>query len=435
MRKFTKAAGIFDFSAVGDVREIIHMNMNNTPVGERVHIGIFGRRNAGKSSLLNALTGQELAVVSPVKGTTTDPVQKAMELLPLGPVVFIDTPGLDDEGELGKQRMEKSRRVIRRCDIALLVIGADEDSMVQDRELLREFQERGIPFLVLLNKADLLCAENTEEWTVEPRRQQLAGQLGVSADLLLCVSARTGQGIRELKEALPGRLPQQKERSLIRDLLSPGDVVVLVVPIDESAPKGRLILPQQQVIRDLLEGEAVSVVTRETMLEQTLASLGRAPRLVVTDSQVFERVAKMVPQDTPLTSFSILMSRYKGDLAVQIAGAKAVEDLQDGDRVLICEGCTHHRQCEDIGTVKMPRWISEYTKKELQFSFSSGGEFPKDLTPYALVVHCGGCMLNAREMADRIAEGEARGVPITNYGVIIAYMHGILDRVTASVLY
>lgn len=417
------------------------MSMNTTPSGERIHIGIFGKRNAGKSSLINAVTGQSLAIVSDIKGTTTDPVKKAMELLPLGPVVLIDTPGLDDQGALGQERIKKARQALHQSDIALVVADGQElmtcmpedgeeaswqEHLRLEKDLFGEISERKIPGLFVVNKADLWSVQDEAG---EKIRKKLSSFLGITEKQILFCSAAKGFGISELKETMGHLLDEgKKEPVLIRDLLKTGDLVVLVVPIDSAAPKGRLILPQQQVIRDALEAGAIPVVTRETELVQTLGSLSKPPRLVVTDSQAFERVAKETPREIPLTSFSILMARYKGDLAVQAAGARAIEDLQDGDKVLIAEGCTHHRQCEDIGTVKMPRWIRQYTGKDLQFVFTSGTEFPEDLSEYALVVHCGGCMLNPREMEHRIARGAAENVPITNYGVMIAYIHGILDR-------
>lgn len=402
------------------------MSINETPSGERLHIGIFGRRNAGKSSLINAITGQDLAIVSNVKGTTTDPVKKAMELLPLGPVVLIDTPGLDDEGLLGQKRMEKALQTLRQTDIVILTIPADAALDGLEKTLIQEAKKRGLPFFVVLNKTDLLA----DKKQIEEKEKEIAQALAIPLDVIVAVSAGKNEGIHALKEKLATGIPKEQERPLIRDLLSPGDLVVLVVPIDSAAPKGRLILPQQQVIRDSLEVGAVPVVTRDSELAQALQSLGKKPRLIVTDSQVFGAVAKIVPKDIPLTSFSILMARYKGDLEVQIAGAKAIETLQDGDTVLISEGCTHHRQCDDIGTVKMPRWIKEYTGKDLQFAFTSGGEFPKDLSAYAMVVHCGGCTLPLQEMRYRISYGAKQEVAITNYGVMIAYIHGILPRVT-----
>lgn len=402
------------------------MSINETPSGERLHIGIFGRRNAGKSSLINAITGQDLAIVSDVKGTTTDPVKKAMELLPLGPVVLIDTPGLDDEGLLGQKRMEKALQALRQTDIVILTIPADAALDGLEKTLLQEAKKRGLPFFVALNKTDLLA----DKKQIEEKEKEIAQALSIPLDVIVAVSADKNEGIHALKEKLANGIPKEQERPLIRDLLSPGDLVVLVVPIDSAAPKGRLILPQQQVIRDSLEAGAVPVVTRDSELAQALSSLGKKPRLIVTDSQVFGAVAKIVPKDIPLTSFSILMARYKGNLEVQIAGAKAIETLQDGDTVLISEGCTHHRQCDDIGTVKMPRWIKEYTGKDLHFAFTSGGEFPKDLSPYAMVVHCGGCTLPLQEMRYRISYGAKQEVAITNYGVMIAYIHGILPCVT-----
>lgn len=402
------------------------MSINETPSGERLHIGIFGRRNAGKSSLINAITGQDLAIVSNVKGTTTDPVKKAMELLPLGPVVLIDTPGLDDEGLLGQKRMEKALQALRQTDVVILTIPADAALEGLEKTLLQEAKKRGLPFFVVLNKTDLLA----DKKQIEEKEKEIAQALSIPLDVIVAVSADKNEGIYALKEKLANGIPKEQERLLIHDLLSPGDLVVLVVPIDSAAPKGRLILPQQQVIRDSLEAGAVPVVTRDSELAQALQSLGKKPRLIVTDSQVFGSVAKIVPRDIPLTSFSILMARYKGDLEVQIAGARAIETLQDGDTVLISEGCTHHRQCDDIGTVKMPRWIKEYTGKDLQFAFTSGGEFPKDLSPYAMVVHCGGCTLPLQEMRYRISYGSKQEVAITNYGVMIAYIHGILPRVT-----
>lgn len=402
------------------------MSINETPSGERLHIGIFGRRNAGKSSLINAITGQDLAIVSDVKGTTTDPVKKAMELLPLGPVVLIDTPGLDDEGLLGQKRMEKALQTLRQTDVVILTIPADAALDGLEKTLIQEAKKRGLPFFVVLNKTDLLA----DKKQIEEKEKEIAQALAIPLDVIVAVSVGKNEGIHALKEKLATGIPKEQERPLIRDLLSPGDLVVLVVPIDSAAPKGRLILPQQQVIRDSLEAGAVPVVTRDSELAQALQSLGKKPRLIVTDSQVFGAVAKIVPKDIPLTSFSILMARYKGDLEVQIAGARAIETLQDGDTVLISEGCTHHRQCDDIGTVKMPRWIKEYTGKDLHFAFTSGGEFPKDLSPYAMVVHCGGCTLPLQEMRYRITYGAKQEVAITNYGVMIAYIHGILPRVT-----
>ena len=390
------------------------MSLNDTPSGERVHIAFFGRRNAGKSSLVNAFTGQDLAIVSDVKGTTTDPVYKAMELLPLGPVEIIDTPGIDDEGALGQLRVQKTRQVLNKTDLAILAADAAQPLGRAEEELLELIRSRGIPYLLAWNKADLLdSVPETEENAV-------------------WVSALTGFHIRELKEkaaALAGR--EDPKRPLIADLLAPGDTAVLVVPIDKAAPKGRLILPQQQTIRDVLDAGASALVCRDTELAETLKALRRPPRIVVTDSQAFGRVAKIVPPEVPLTSFSILMARYKGDLALTAAGARAVYGLRDGDKVLVAEGCTHHRQCEDIGTVKLPRWIREKTGVQPDFTFCSGRDYPDDLTPYRLVVHCGGCTLGGREMKYRQRAAADQGVPITNYGILIASLNGILPRTLA----
>ena len=407
------------------------MGMNETPSGERIQIGIFGKTNAGKSSLINAITGQDLAIVSQVKGTTTDPVKKAMELLPLGPVVLIDTPGLDDESTLGQQRMEKSIQMLRMSDIAIFVVDVCDCDWHLEKELLQQAKEKNQAYLVVINKTDQLEGNSNAPEILKKREKELVDFLEISKESICAVSARENKGIYELKEDIAHLAPQEKEHPLVRDLLSPKDVVVLVVPIDSAAPKGRLILPQQQTIRDVLEAGAIPVVTRETELIDTLGALRDKPRLVITDSQAFKQVAKQVPGDVPLTSFSILMARYKGDLTTQIEGAKAIEHLQDGDVVLISEGCTHHRQCGDIGTEKMPRWISEYTGKKLEYRFTSGGEFPRNLSSYAMVVHCGGCTLPAKEMRYRIAQGAEQEVPITNYGVMIAYIHGILPRVVA----
>ncbi len=387
------------------------MSLNATPSGERVHIGFFGRRNAGKSSVVNAFTGQELSVVSEVKGTTTDPVLKSMELLPLGPVVIMDTPGFDDEGALGELRVKKTKQVLNRADCAVLVVDATVGLTPVDRELLSLFREKNLPYLIAYNKSDLAAAPGELE---EPG---------------LLVSAKTGENIHELKERVARLVDREgPQPHLVADLLAPGDLVVLVVPIDSAAPKGRLILPQQQTIRDILEARAVSVVTGVEELPQILQSLGKAPRLVITDSQAFGAVNKLVPRQIPLTSFSILMARYKGTLDQSAAGAAQLDQLQDGDKVLLSEGCTHHRQCEDIGTVKIPRWLREYTGKDLVLEHSSGRDFPEDLSPYRLIIHCGGCMLGEREMAYRQKTAQDAGVPFTNYGMAIAQMHGILQR-------
>ena len=386
------------------------MSMNNTPTGDRVHIGFFGRRNAGKSSVVNAVTGQDLAVVSDVKGTTTDPVSKAMELLPLGPVMIIDTPGFDDEGELGLLRIKKTRQVLNKTDIAILVVDASEGQKDCDRQLIQLFKDKEIPYIIVNNKTDLL-----QEVPADTEQE-------------IYVSALRGEKIFELKERMARLKQEETQKSIIADKLNPGDFVVLVVPIDKAAPKGRLILPQQQTIRDILEANAVSIVVKETELEHTLASLGKKPALVITDSQVFRSVSKLVPEKIPLTSFSILLARYKGLLEDAVFGAAAVENLKDGDTVLIAEGCTHHRQCDDIGTVKIPNWLSKYTGKDIKIKSCSGMEFPDDLSPYAMVIHCGGCMLNEREVRYRTKCAVDQGVPITNYGTLIAYMNGILPR-------
>lgn len=386
------------------------MSLNATPSGERVHIGLFGNRNAGKSSIINAITGQKLSIVSDTAGTTTDPVYKAMELLPLGPVMLIDTPGVDDEGELGQLRVEKSLEVLGKTDIALLITGSHPLSPMEEM-LIENFKTRKVPYLVVRNKADLL--------------ETVPDSVGENE---IYVSALTGMGIVALKERIAALKPKETEKHIISDLLSPLDLIVLVVPIDESAPKGRLILPQQQTIRDILEAGAIAVVVKDTELEDTLKKLGTKPKLVITDSQVFGTVAKIVPEDILLTSFSILMARYKGTLDATVAGVRSVKDLQDGDTVLISEGCTHHRQCQDIGTVKIPRLLQKFTEKNLNFAFTSGREFPQDLSPYALVVHCGGCTLNEKEMLSRQQRTTAQGIPFTNYGIFLAMGSDILDR-------
>lgn len=396
------------------------MGLNDKVSAERVHIGFFGLRNAGKSSVVNAVTGQSLSLVSETKGTTTDPVQKAMELLPIGPVVIIDTPGIDDVGTLGEMRVKRALQVLDKTDIAILVVDADKGLQQADQELLKLFEEKKIPHITVYNKSDLLATVPSL-----PEKQPKKNDA-------IYVSAKNGDQIYELKERI-GALTKAAsakadEKRILADLIQPEDVVVLVVPIDSAAPKGRLILPQQQTIRDVLESGAISVVTRETELPQTLRALGKKPALVITDSQAFQKVNADTPADVPLTSFSILFARYKGDLKEAVHGAAQLDKLQNGDTVLISEGCTHHRQCGDIGTVKLPNWIRNYTGKELSFEFTSGGEFPEDLSPYALVVHCGGCMLNDREMKARIARAVAQIVPITNYGICIAQVHGILKR-------
>lgn len=396
------------------------MGLNDKVSAERVHIGFFGLRNAGKSSVVNAVTGQSLSLVSETKGTTTDPVQKAMELLPIGPVVIIDTPGIDDVGTLGEMRVKRALQVLDKTDIAILVVDADKGLQQADQELLTLFEGKKIPHITVYNKSDLLATVPSL-----PEKQPEKNDA-------IYVSAKNGDQIYELKERI-GALTKAAsakadEKRILADLIQPEDVVVLVVPIDSAAPKGRLILPQQQTIRDVLESGAISVVTIETELPQTLRSLAKKPALVITDSQAFQKVNADTPADVPLTSFSILFARYKGDLKEAVHGAAQLDKLQNGDTVLISEGCTHHRQCGYIGTVKLPNWIRNYTGKELSFEFTSGGEFPEDLSPYALVVHCGGCMLNDREMKARIARAVAQNVPITNYGICIAQVHGILKR-------
>ena len=396
------------------------MGMNQTPSSERVHISFFGKRNAGKSSVINAVTGQDLAIVSSVMGTTTDPVYKTMELLPLGPVMVIDTPGIDDEGELGALRIRKSYQVLNKTDIAILVIDSTAGKGEEELELIHRFHKKGIPYLIVYNKIDLLSTEKIKDLAMSVR----AGEV--------LVSASDGMNIQELKEKIASLKPEDTHKyPLIQDLIDPLDLVILVVPIDKAAPKGRLILPQQQTIRDILERGALSLVVRDTELKSTLdhfLAQGVCPKLVVTDSQAFARVSKAVPENITLTSFSILFSRYKGELEIQLKGIAALSSIEDGDRILIAEGCTHHRQCGDIGTCKMPEWIRNYTGKKPVFEFTSGTEFPDDVSSYKMVVHCGGCMLNEREMKYRIACCQDQGVPITNYGILIAQVTGILKR-------
>ena len=388
------------------------MGLQDSVSAERIHISFFGKRNAGKSSMVNAITGQQLSVVSAVKGTTTDPVKRAMELLPLGPVVIIDTPGLDDEGELGSLRVQKAKQILEKTDIAVLVVDKTEGMSTCDEELKRELEERRIPYLLVFNKIDLPFGEDVSK-----------------REGALYASAHTGEGIDAVKEALGTFAKDNKnEKVLVRDLIEAGDIVVLVTPIDEAAPKGRLILPQQLVIRDILDAHGVVVTCQDTEIVMTLASLSKKPKMVITDSQVFEKVSEDVPKDVPLTSFSILMARYKGDLKELVRGAAALSKIKTGDKVLISEGCTHHRQCNDIGTVKMPNWIKEFTGAEPDFSFTSGGEFPTDLSRYSVIVHCGGCTLNETEMKNRIRRAVEANVPIVNYGIAIAHMHGILKR-------
>lgn len=387
------------------------MGLNATPSANRVHIGFFGCRNAGKSSVVNAVTGQDLAVVSDVAGTTTDPVSKAMELLPLGPVVIVDTPGFDDEGMLGEKRVLRTKRILNRCDVAVLVVDGTCGMGAVDRQLVGLFAQKLLPYVVVYNKRDLVA------------------QAPSTGDDSLWVSALSGEGIHELKERLGSLAPKEDpSHRLLGDLVAPHDLVVLVCPIDESAPKGRMILPQQMAIRDVLDSGAIAVVCRETELAATLERLGRAPALVVTDSQAFSPVSATVPDEIPLTSFSILMARFKGFLNTAAAGVAAVEHLRDGDVVLMAEGCTHHRQCNDIGTVKIPRWLRAHTGRQLDIQTCSGSDFPEDLSPYALVVHCGGCMITERDVQYRMRCAEDQGVPFTNYGIVIAQMTGALER-------
>lgn len=385
--------------------------MNNTPTSERTHIAIFGRRNAGKSSIINAVTGQDLAVVSDVKGTTTDPVSKAMELLPLGPVVIIDTPGLDDVGALGELRVKKAYQILNKTDIALLVIDGSEGFSGEDEKILERIKSKNIPYITVMNKADLL------------------DEIPADSDKTIWVSSVSGYNINKLKELMAVQMKQDDSgKKIVGDLVSAGDSVILVVPIDKAAPKGRLILPQQQTIRDLLDHDVSAVVCKENNLKETLENLRKKPAMVITDSQVFNVVSPIVPKDIPLTSFSILFARYKGNLSLAVKGVAALKNLKDGDKVLIAEGCTHHRQCNDIGSVKIPAWIRQCTGKEIKFEFTSGTEFPDSLSEYSLIVHCGGCMLNEREVKYRLSCARDEGIPVTNYGILIAYVTGILKR-------
>ena len=386
------------------------MGLNETPAANRIHIAFFGKRNAGKSSILNAISNQNLAIVSDTKGTTTDPVYKAMELLPLGPVMLIDTPGIDDEGALGELRIKKTQQVLNKTDIAVLVMDGREGKSAEDETLIQLFQRKEIPYLLVYNKCDLFDYKNPEEYSIS-------------------VSAKTGEQINALKEIIAKRITTEDPKlRLVGDILKPCDYAMLVVPIDKAAPKGRLILPQQQTIRDILEANAVSIVVKETEFAETIKNIGLKPKIVITDSQVFHKIHAETPEDIFLTSFSILMARYKGVLKTAVNGAKTLDMLKDGDKILISEGCTHHRQCDDIGTVKLPQWIKNYTKKDFEFQFTSGTEFPENLSSYQLVVHCGGCMLNDREMKYRQKFTVESNIPFTNYGILIAYMQGILQR-------
>lgn len=386
------------------------MSLNSTPSADRLHIAFFGKRNAGKSSVVNAVTAQNLAIVSDVLGTTTDPVCKTMEILPLGPVVIIDTPGIDDEGELGALRVKKSYQVLNKTDIAILVIDASVGKSDKDNILIKRFKEKNIPYIIAYNKSDIASFQS-------------GGENEIS------ISAKTGENIYQLKELIAKQAKGlENTKHIISDMLTADDIVVLVVPVDSAAPKGRLILPQQQTIRDILDVHAIAVTTQDTQLKSTLDALAKKPKMVITDSQAFKNVSKDTPSDIILTSFSILFARYKGCLELAVAGVNAIENLKDGDTVLISEGCTHHRQCDDIGTVKLPRRIKNYTGKNLNFEFSSGTEFPENLKKYKMIIHCGGCMLNEREMKYRIKCAEDENIPITNYGIAIAYMNGILKR-------
>ena len=411
------------------------MGLNDTPSGERVHIGFFGRRNAGKSSLVNAVTGQEMAVVSDVKGTTTDPVRKAMELLPIGPVMIIDTPGFDDAGALGEKRVQRTKQILNRTDVAVLVVDAAAGMADCDRELIGIFEEKEIPYLVVYNKADLLGPVSAGGRAEEPQDRTAAAEAQDRAiaatppDRTVYVSALRGEGIHELKERIAALgKSASAPQPLVSDLIRPADLVVLVIPIDSSAPKGRLILPQQQVIRDILEAGGAAICVKDTELSAVLDKLPGKPAVVITDSQAFGRVSADVPEDVLLTSFSILMARYKGLLDTAVEGVAAIDRLKDGDTVLIAEGCTHHRQCEDIGTVKIPAWLHKHTGKNLKIETCSGQSFPEDLSSYALIIHCGGCMLNEREVRYRMKCAKDQGVPMTNYGIAIAHLHGILKR-------
>lgn len=386
------------------------MSLNSVPLANRIHIGLFGRRNAGKSSIMNAITGQNLSIVSEIKGTTTDPVIKAMELLPLGPVAIIDTPGIDDEGELGELRVKRSYQMLNKSDVAVLIIDANIGMSKEDEKLLKKIKEKAIPYLIVMNKADIKEIEKKEADTI-------------------WVSAKTGKNIFELKEKLAKlALQEETEKTIVADLLEPSDLVLLVVPIDKAAPKGRLILPQQQTIRDILDADCVSIVVKENQIAETLENLKQKPKIVITDSQVFDVADSYTPKDIWLTSFSILFARYKGNLKQAIEGARAIETIRDSDKILISEGCTHHRQCEDIGTVKLPSWIRNYTNKNIEFEFTSGTEFPEELEQYKMIIHCGGCMLNDREMTYRYRCASDQDTPITNYGILIAHLKGILER-------
>ncbi|MEW9094326.1 MAG: [FeFe] hydrogenase H-cluster maturation GTPase HydF [Clostridiaceae bacterium] len=395
------------------------MNLNDTPRSVRVHISLFGKRNAGKSSVINAITNQEIAIVSPVKGTTTDPVFKSMEILPIGPCVLIDTAGIDDEGDLGQLRIKKTLEILDKTDIALLVVDAKVGLTKEDIVVSQRIKEKKIPLIIVLNKID------TEDWS-QIKIEKLKTELNSP---VVIVSALNKVGIEKLKNEIIKVIPKDEESlKIVGDLINPGDIAILVTPIDKAAPKGRLILPQQQTIRDILESDAIAVVTKENELQETLSSLAKKPKIVITDSQAFDKVAKDTPEDILMTSFSILFARYKGDLSELVKGAKAIENLKDGDKILIAEGCTHHKQEDDIGTVKIPRWIREKTGKNIEFQFTSGTTFTDEIKKYALIVHCGGCMINRTGMISRIEGAKNYNVPIVNYGILIACVLGILPR-------
>lgn len=395
------------------------MSLNTTPAGERVHIALFGMTNAGKSSIINALTNQEISIVSDVKGTTTDPVYKAIEILPIGPCMIIDTAGLDDESELGESRKKKTLEVLTKTNVALVVVDSTIGITENDTDIINQLKEKKIPVICILNKADQKTIEKEEIDNTEK-------EIGVP---VVSVSALNKNGIEELKQKIIGVIPDNEDKfKLVGDLINPGDIVVLVTPIDKAAPKGRLILPQQQTIRDIIESDAIAVVTKEHELRETLENLKKKPKLVITDSQVFLKASADTPKDIMLTSFSILQARYKGNLVELVKGAKVLESLQDGDNVLISEGCTHHRQCDDIGTVKIPRWVRQMTGKQINFEYSSGNSFTDDITKYKLIIHCGGCMLNRAAMLSRIDNAIKHEIPIVNYGVLIGYVQGILER-------
>ena len=421
-----------------NAKETRIMGLNDTPNAERIRIGIFGNRNAGKSSLINAITGQTLAVVSDIAGTTTDPVSKAMELLPIGPVLITDTPGYDDEGELGSLRVAATHKVIEQTDIALLVIDATTHISENDENVLAQLKQRDIPYIIVYSKSDLcydrdnLCNDKNTLSDISNDTRDSKFRMEENG---IYVSAKTGVGINELKDKIGGLNDRIKknELRLVADFIKEGDQIVLVIPIDESAPKGRLILPQQQAIRDILDADGIAICVKEDKVRETISSMKEKPALVITDSQAFARVSKDVPEDIPLTSFSILMARYKGFIDIALKGAYVLDELNDGDRILISEGCTHHRQCNDIGTVKLPALIRKYTGRDVKFEYSSGGSFPNDIARFRLVLHCGGCMLSEREVLRRMKALSGSGIPVTNYGTAIAHMNGILERSTAII--